>query len=89
MDMIHATWGFKRIPFLQVLEVIGETTEIKGVDILMSCAMEFIDLAQEFNGRLLPEEPSVKSKSPLAIYFSLVFPTETDLERFAAIINWH
>ena len=89
MDMIPVTWEFKRIPYLQVIEAMGETIESKGVDMLMACALEFIDLAQEFNGRLLPEEPKMESKKPLAIYFSLVFPTETDLNRFAAIIHWH
>ena len=39
MDMIPVTWAFKRIPYLQVLEVMGETKESKGADMLLACAL--------------------------------------------------
>lgn len=88
MDMIPVTWAFKRIPYLQVLEVRGETTNSKGWDILLKCGLEFIELSEKFNARLLPEEPTEKSKSAVAIYFSLVFPTDEDINNFTRAIQW-
>lgn len=87
MEMVPVTWAFKRIPYLQVLEARGETTKSEGWDMLLACALEFIELAENFNARLLPEEPTEKSKSAAAVYFSLVFSTESDLNRFVMAIQ--
>lgn len=83
MEMFPVTWSFKRKPYLQILEAKGECYISEGADVLLASALEFIDVAEKhYNACLFSEEPKEQAKEGVAVYFSLIFRTEEDINKF-------
>ena len=82
-------WRFERVPFLPILDVIGECPNIDLINekIMLGCAVKFIEKAENFQGRPYNKPPKIDKKIPLSVSFALIFPTEKDLEKYMDSLN--
>ena len=87
MEMIPASWSIRRRGFFPILEAKGECQNKLGEPFLLGTAIEFIEKAEMLNGRLLSEEPMEKSTCQVAVYFTVIFPSESELNEFIATIT--
>lgn len=80
--MIPTRWVFKRTSSLPILTVFGESN-IKGIESeMIYIALKVLKKAEEFRARPYDEFIPVSSNFPLLISFSVIFPSENDLNEF-------
>ena len=82
MPIIPTKWTYVRENILPVLKVMGEGTNLKAKNILLFLATELIQKAEKYNAQVSIRKPQDISKYPVAVYFWLIFKTETQLYKF-------
>lgn len=80
--VVPTRWGFKRTSMLPILTVFGESN-IKGIDSeMIHISLKILKKTEKFKGRPYEEFVPVDSNFPLLISFSVIFPSENDLNEF-------
>lgn len=81
-------WSFQRKSGLPIVEVTGQCTIQEMELIMIQDAIHMIENANSFRG--LPFEGSFvnpQSSFTIAVSFSFLFPTETDIQKYLAYIQ--
>ena len=80
--IVPTRWGFKRTSSLPILTVFGESN-IKGFESdMIYIALKVLKKTEEFRARPYEEFVPVSSNFPVIITFSVIFPSESDLNEF-------
>lgn len=88
MQPVEVKWTFERIGFLSIIRVIGETHDNEISQKLLENAIDFIDIASHFDGKVLNNHALPNPvKSELTVSFSLIFPTPTKLNNFIQFVQ--
>lgn len=77
-------WMFKRNEGLPIINVVGGCKEVdkEAESILIVSAVEYIEKAEEFNGIPHAISPYFLNSSNMEVAFSIMFPTEKDIQEF-------
>ena len=67
---------------MPILKVTGTSLDPGIEHILLKSAVDFIEIAQKFNGVPYDSTPPEQSGAPLAVSFTLLFKTQNDLLNF-------
>ena len=80
--MIPTRWGFKRTSALPILTVFGEGNA-KEIELpMLFIALKILKKSERFKGMPYEKYIPVDSIFPLAISFSIIFPSENELNNF-------
>jgi len=86
MDDFAARWCFKRTSVIPILDCIGEADSRIVEPFLFETAINYIEQAKKFKG--IPVQGNIpQTKSRIAIYFSLQFPSEKEFSEFTKAIQ--
>lgn len=87
MMIVPISWSFQRKSMLPIIEAKAESTVEKSETILVQNALKMIKKADEFKGRPYPNMPSFPTTTNFSVSFSLIFPTETDINSFMEFLK--
>ena len=89
MKIFPTCWSFKRNRVMPILDIKGITQEKEAETYLIEKAVRMIEKACEFGGIPISHQnhPCKTSKFVLMVYFSLIFPSDKDLEGFLKIVK--
>ena len=80
--IVPTRWGFKRTSMLPILTVFGESN-IEGIDSeMIHISLKILKKTEKFKGRPYEKFIPVDSNFPLLISFSVIFPSENELNEF-------
>lgn len=86
MDIQPAAFKIERNSFLPILKITGMTKAMPEIErVLLSVAIQFIDIAQQSNGKLMEisenENMNDIPNGMTAVRFHIIFRNEEDLEK--------
>ena len=87
---MNIVWFFKRRPYLTILDVVGEYYGKANDKIerdMIGTAVELIDIATEFEAKMVCQAPTQKFTSNIAVCFSLIFPNESAINCFVECLE--
>ena len=85
--IIPIHWRFHRSSMLPIIEAICESS-IKGCEtIMIHDVLDIIEKANQFEGIPFSNKPSFPITSSVSVSFSLIFPTETDADKFMEFLQ--
>ena len=82
MPIARIIWSFEQRNIMPILKVTGTSLDTGIEHILLKSAVDFIEIAQKYNGVPYEPSPPESSGAPLAVSFSLLFKTQNDLISF-------
>lgn len=82
MPIARIIWSFEQRSIMPILKVTGTSLDPGIEHILLKSAVDFIEIAQKFNGVPYDSTPPEQSGAPLAVSFTLLFKTQNDLLNF-------
>ena len=81
------TWSFRQENALPIINIVGNSP-IKGSEpVLLRGAVEIIEKAGEFKGIPYPNSSCNENNLSLAVYFSLIFPSNNEISSFMEYIQ--
>ena len=84
----HTNWTFRRPSMIPIVEVKGESQSLLVENIMIQQAVEFIEKAKKFDGRVLTDEPKETTNiQGVVVRFSIIFPSESSINGFLSILN--
>ncbi len=84
--MFCTVWKVETMDLLNIIYMEGKCSasiQDHGKAVLLRKAIEIIEKAQKFNGRLIePNNTSKCEKNSILVMFEIVFPTRNELDNF-------
>ncbi|HJA42062.1 MAG TPA: hypothetical protein H9667_11235 [Firmicutes bacterium] len=72
---------------MPIIEAKGESAAKESEPFIIQNAIEMIEKASEYKGRPYPDMPSFPSTSNFSVSFSLIFPSEADINSFMEFLK--
>lgn len=87
MEFIPVNWIFSRKSILPIINVQGESDNVKAKDLLLGMAVMIIEKSEAFEAKLYQEKPEEQQNFAIRVSFSLIFSSEEKISGFQEFLN--